>query len=133
MDDAGIPSLMTITYLNYAHDETYENSRRFSLSSHNPYFYKSVIAEGTGSPHLASEGDMIWPMGIIARGMTATDDAEIKFCLRMLKATHAGTGFMHEGFQKDNPEKFTRHWFAWANSFFGEFIWNVYKAKKELL
>ena len=29
---------------------------------------------------------------------------------------------MHESFWKDDPGKFTRPWFAWANSLFGELI-----------
>ena len=40
----------------------------------------------------------------------------------MLKSTTAGTGFMHESFNKDNPADFTRSWFAWANTIFGEFF-----------
>ena len=40
----------------------------------------------------------------------------------MLRDTDAGTGFMHESFNKDNPEKFTRSWFAWVNTLFGELI-----------
>jgi meiotically up-regulated gene 157 (Mug157) protein len=50
-----------------------------------------------------------------------------------LKATHGGTGFMHESFHKDDPQKFTRKWFAWANTIFGEFVWTVYKQKPHLL
>ena len=40
----------------------------------------------------------------------------------MLMDTEAGTGFMHESFHKDNPAKFTRAWFAWQNTLFGELI-----------
>ena len=29
---------------------------------------------------------------------------------------------MHESFHPDRPDTFTREWFAWANSLFGEFI-----------
>lgn len=29
---------------------------------------------------------------------------------------------MHESFHKDDPSKFTRPWFAWANTLFGELI-----------
>ena len=60
--------------------------------------------------------NMIWPLGIIMRALTSTSTNEIRSCLRMLKATHAGTGFMHEAFDKDDPKKFTRAWFAWANT-----------------
>lgn len=65
---------------------------------------------------------MIWPMSIMYRALTATDAAEIRQCLRWLRNTTAGTGFMHESFDKDNPAKFTRSWFAWANTLFGELI-----------
>jgi len=40
----------------------------------------------------------------------------------MLKSTQAGTGFMHESFDPDTPKAFTRPWFSWANSLFGELI-----------
>ena len=40
----------------------------------------------------------------------------------MLKNSHAGTGFMHESFNKDDASKFTRKWFAWANTLFGELV-----------
>ena len=67
------------------------------------------------------------------RGLTSSDDEEIRHCIRMLKATHAGTGFMHESFHKDDAAKFTRKWFAWANTIFGEFLWKVYSEKPALL
>jgi hypothetical protein len=51
----------------------------------------------------------------------------------MLRTTHAGTGFMHESFDPDAPINFTRKWFAWANTLFGEFIWKVYREHKNLL
>jgi meiotically up-regulated gene 157 (Mug157) protein len=72
-------------------------------------------------------------MSIIAQALTSTDDAEIRQCLRWLKATHAGTGFMHESFDKDNPAKFTRAWFAWANSLFGELIVKLSEERPALL
>ena len=50
------------------------------------------------------------------------DDEEIKFCIKMLMDTDAGTGFMHESFHKDDSKKFTRAWFAWQNTLFGELI-----------
>jgi len=51
----------------------------------------------------------------------------------MLKNTHAATGFMHESFMKDDPSQFTRKWFAWANTLFGELVLETYRAKPELL
>ncbi len=135
MEDAGIPGLITIPYLGYGttEDEVYKSSRKFALSKDNPYFYQGKSVEGIGSQHLAYKGEMIWPMGIISRAITSTDNAEITHCINMLKATHAGTGFMHEGFKPNSPKNFTRHWFAWANSFFGEMVWMVYKENPGLL
>ena len=124
MDDANIPSLLAIPYLGYkdASDPVYVNTRRFVLSEDNPYFYRCDGIEGIGSPHTEELGDYIWPMSIIARGLTSQEDEEAGECCRMLKQTHAGTGLMHEAFQKDNPARFTRPWFAWPNSLFGELI-----------
>ena len=134
MDDANIPSLLALPYLDAVSvsDPIYQNTRKFVLSGSNPYFYKGKAAEGIGGPHVGKDG-MIWPLSIIARGLTSNNDAEIKHCVRMLKTTHAGTGFMHESFNKDNPADFTRSWFAWANTIFGEFLWETYQKNPALL
>jgi meiotically up-regulated gene 157 (Mug157) protein len=133
MDDANIPGLLSLPYLGCCPigDALYQRTRRRALSENNPYFFKGSAAEGIGGPH---EGlDMIWPMALIAQALTSTDDAEILQCLRWLKTTHAGTGFIHESFHKDNPTKFTREWFAWANSLFGELIIKLSQERPELL
>ena len=65
--------------------------------------------------------------------MTSTDDEEIRACLRALKISHAGTGFMHESIDPDNPADFTRPWFAWSNSLFAEFVLKVYRERPNLL
>ena len=92
---------------------------------------RGKAAEGSGSPHSGKES--IWPMGIILRALTSQDEQEVLLCLHMLKATHAGTGFMHEAFNKDNPADFSRKWFAWANTLFGELIIKVHKDYPALL
>ncbi|WP_158795703.1 glycoside hydrolase family 125 protein [Pedobacter sp. L105] len=134
MDDANVPSLLSLPYLDAVKvtDPVYQNTRKFALSEHNPYFYKGTSSEGIGGPHV-EEQDMIWPLSIIARGLTSTDDEEIKQCVAWLKASHAGKGFMHESYKKDHPETFTRPWFAWANTIFGEFLWEVYQKRPHLL
>jgi meiotically up-regulated gene 157 (Mug157) protein len=76
---------------------------------------------------------MVWPLGIIQRALTSTDDGEIYACLQTLQRTHAGTGFMHEAFHKDDPKQFTRAWFAWANTSFGELILKVRRERRHLL
>jgi len=72
-------------------------------------------------------------MGIILRAMTSDNDSEITKCIKMLINTHAGTGFMHEAFNKDNPENYFRSWFAWANTLFGELIIKIYNERPHLL
>lgn len=122
MDDANVPSLLGLPYLGAVDrdDEIYQNTRKLIWSTDNPYFFKGHTAEGIGGPHVGY--DMIWPMGIIIRAMTSSDDAEIKWCIKTLRDTDAGTGFMHESFHKDDPKNFTRSWFAWANTLFGELL-----------
>ncbi len=122
MDDAGVPSLIALPYLGCCEldDPVYRNTRTMTLSDSNPYFYRGKAGEGLGSPH-AGLG-MIWPMGIITRALTSRNQTEIASCLATLKSTHAGTGFIHESFDQNDPKKFTRSWFAWANTLFGELI-----------
>ena len=122
MDDANVPSLLAMAYLGDVplNDKIYQNTRRFVWSEANPYFFKGEAAEGIGGPHIGY--DYIWPMSIMMRAFTSTSDKEIKECIETLMKTDAGTGFMHESFHKDNPEKFTRAWFAWQNTLFGELI-----------
>lgn len=133
MDDANIPSLLSLPYLNYCplDDEIYVNTRHFVLSKANPYFFQGAVAEGIGGPHVGI--DMIWPMSIIMRALTSTKEEEILTCLNMLKKSHAGTGFMHESFHKDDPNRFTRSWFAWANTLFGELILKIFYENPALL
>lgn len=122
MDDSNAPSLLSLPYLTDVEisDPIYKNTRRFVWSDSNPYFFKGAAGEGIGGPHIGY--DMVWPMSIMMKAFTSTDDAEIAECLRMLLATDAGTGFIHESFNKDDASDFTRPWFAWQNTLFGELI-----------
>jgi meiotically up-regulated gene 157 (Mug157) protein len=133
MDDANIPSLLSLPYLGGVKqtDPIYLNTRKFILSKENPFFFKGKAGEGIGGPHIGL--DMIWPMAIVMRGLTSNNDAEIKDCIKLLQHCHGGTGFMHESFHKDDATNFTRSWFAWSNTIFGEFIWKVYKERPHLL
>ncbi len=133
MDDANVPSLLSLPYLipDMAIDPIYHNTRKLVLSEDNPFFFKGKAAEGIGGPHAGM--DRIWPLGIIMRGITAETPSEVHQCLDMLQATHAGTGFMHESFHKDDAATYSRPWFAWANTLFGEFVRKVYLERPELL
>ena len=133
MDDANVPSLLSLPYLGCcaANDPVYLRTRSFVLGDDNPYFFRGKAGEGIGGPHVGLH--MIWPLGIMMRALTSNDDREILYCLRMLKKTHAGTGFMHEAFDKNDPNKFTRSWFAWANSMFGELVIKLHDQRPHLL
>ena len=122
MDDANVPSLLAMAYLGDVdiNDPIYQNTRRFVWSEDNPYFFRGKQGEGIGGPHIGH--DMVWPMSIMMRAFTSQDDDEIAKCMQMLVDTDNGTGFMHESFHKDNAAKYTRSWFAWQNTLFGELI-----------
>jgi len=155
MDDANVPSLLSIPYLGYKsrHDPEgtiYKNTRNYILSSNNPWYFShgsfrgigtaarereseaAVLAAAgrltrrashvarTGSPHTGP--GRVWPMSLIMQALTSDSESEIVDMIEMLKASDAGSNFMHESFQVSNPAQFTRHWFAWANSLFSELI-----------
>jgi len=133
MDDANVPSLLSLPYLGVCdpRDPLYRRTRAFVLSRDNPYFFRGEAGEGVGGPHVGLE--MIWPLGIIMRALTSVDDTEIARCLAMLKKCHGGTGFMHESFHQDDPTRFTREWFAWANTLFGELVLQILAERPHLL
>lgn len=133
MDDANVPSLLSLPYLKYIskEDAVYKNTRNLVLSEYNPFYFKGKAGEGIGGPHAGI--DMIWPLSIIMRGLTTDNKIELAYCLKLLKHSHAGTGFMHEAFHKNDATKFTRKWFAWANTLFGELIQHVSIEHPELL
>lgn len=122
MDDSNAPSLLSLPYLSDVdiNDPVYQNTRRFVWSESNPYFFRGKAGEGIGGPHIGY--DMVWPMSIMMKAFTSTDDREIADCIRMIMDTEASTGFIHESFHKDDATNFTRPWFAWQNTLFGELI-----------
>lgn len=133
MDDANAPGLLSLPYMGCVpqNDPVYKRTRDFVLSEDNPYFFRGKAGEGIGGPHVGL--DMIWPMSIIMRALTSSDDREILQCIATLARSHGGTGFMHESFHKDDPAIFTRSWFAWANTLFGELMVTLYARRPALL
>lgn len=129
MDDANAPSLLSLPYLADVpvNDPIYQNTRRMIWSKENPYFFEGKAGAGIGSPHTGY--DYVWPMSIIMCAMTSTDRTEQEACLDQLLHTHAGTGFMHESFKCYDDTEFTRSWFAWANTLFGELVLRMYGGK----
>ena len=122
MDDANVPSLLSLPYLGAcdAADPIYVASRRRILSPANPWWFAGRLGDGVGSPHTGP--NRIWPIAVAIRGLTATSDEERVAAVRLLGASHAGTYLAHESFDPDDPTRFTRSWFAWANALVGELL-----------
>ena len=130
MDDANVPSLLGMPYLGDVdiNDPVYQNTRKFVWSEENPYFWKGTAGEGIGGPHIGYEN--IWPMSIMMKAFTTQDDDEIRNCIVQLLETDADTGFIHESFNRNDAKNFTREWFAWQNTLFGELILKLIKEGK---
>lgn len=122
MDDANVPSLLSLPYLGCVaeDDEIYLNTRKFVLSTHNPYYFAGEVASGIGSPHTPDR--YIWHIALSMQGLTSLDLAEKEQLLELFQATDAGTGMTHEGFHADDPSQYTRPWFSWSNMLFCEFL-----------
>lgn len=123
MDDANVPSLLSIPYIGYKSidDEVYQNTRKFILSKNNPYFYESKYFSGIGSPHTPDK--YIWHISLSMQGLTSTNKSEIDELLKALINSDGDTYYMHEGFNCNNPNEYTREWFAWSNSLFADFVY----------
>lgn len=128
-DDANIPSLLSIPYLEYPFiDKTiYENTRRYVLSKRNKYYYEGKVLKGIGSPHTPK--DSVWPLSLIMQGLTAKTIKEKNECLKLLLESSKDNDLMHESVDVNDPSKYTRPWFCWANSLFAEFVLSLKKNK----
>jgi meiotically up-regulated gene 157 (Mug157) protein len=122
LTDANIPSLLAAPYFGYttANDRYYENTRRFLLSQDNPSFYQGHVARGIGSYHTPDH--WIWPLALIIQGMTTTSGTEKQDVLTQLLASDPGDHLLHESFNPDNPQQYTRRNFGWPNALFSEFV-----------
>lgn len=126
MDDSNVPSLLAAPYLGYCaeDDDVYLATRKTILSKENPYFYEGKYAKGIGSSHTPE--NYIWPIALAMEGLTTSDKSEKKRILDLLVENDAGTNLMHEGFDVDNPNNYTREWFSWANMMFCELVLDYY-------
>ncbi len=132
MDDANAPGLLSLPYLASSPDAVlYARTRAFVWSRRNPWFFQGSAGEGIGGPHKGV--DMIWPMSQILYALTSDSETEICRALAMLKGAAASTGFMHESYFKDDASRYTRSWFAWANTLFGELIVKLAATRPALL
>ena len=115
MDDANIPSLLSLPLLagTSLDVDLYRNSREFILSHENPYFFSGVRASGVGSQHTPK--NHVWPIAMSVEALTSPSNEKKLKTLDILETTDAGTGNMHEAFNVDRPEEFSRAWFSWAD------------------
>lgn len=122
MDDANLPNLLSATYYGYsaANDPIYLNTRRFVLSPANPYFYNGKYATGLGSSHTRT--GWVWPLGLIARGLTAQTPFEAARVVADIANSDMTDGLIHESFDPDDPSRFTRAEFGWGNALYAELI-----------
>lgn len=126
MDDANVPSLLSLPYLGYTdrNDPLYQRTRQFALSADNPYYYVGKEASGIGSPHTPDQ--YIWHIALSMQGLTSSSKEEAIQMIETIMKTDASTGLTHESFHKDHCQDFTREWFAWSNSLFAELIYRTY-------
>ena len=132
MDDANVPSLLGLPYLDASPDAAlYARTRSFVWSGRNPWYFRGPAGEGVGGPHIGR--DSIWPMSQIIYALTSNSADEIARMLHLLRSGAAGTGFIHESYKVDDARQYTRAWFAWANTLFGELIGRVAAHNPRLL
>ncbi len=67
MDDAGLPSLLSLPILGYVsqNNSIYVATRVGVLSRANPYYFAGAAGAGVGGPHVGY--GYIWPMSIITQ------------------------------------------------------------------
>jgi meiotically up-regulated gene 157 (Mug157) protein len=122
MDDANIPSLLSIPYFGYLPktNSLYLATRRFALSERNPYFFRGKYAQGIGSPH--TPHGYVWPLALCVQALTATDETEVDQIFGWIAASDVGDHRLHESFNSEWPESYTREDFAWPNALYAELI-----------
>ncbi|EST07479.1 Uncharacterized conserved protein UCP028846 [Kalmanozyma brasiliensis GHG001] len=134
MDDANVPSLLSLPYLGYlnASDEVYQRTRSFVLNEKtSKWFYSGKDFSGIGGPHVGT--GYAWPMSRIMQILTSTDAQEQLDALSLLRNTTAGTGLIHESINVNNATDFTRPWFGWANGLFGEAVRHIEQTNPDVL
>ncbi len=119
MDDANVPSLLSIPYFTDEYNRSiFENTVQFVLSKSNRYYFEGKSAKGVGSPH--TPNNYVWPIALVSQGMFADRNDRYEILSLIVNST-AGTLFMHESFDVNEPKRYTRKWFAWANAYFSVF------------
>lgn len=118
MDDANLPSLLGLPLVADIdrRDPLYHRTRDFVLSEANPFYYSGSAASGVGSPH--TWPGYVWPIALAVDGLTSDSIEHQRRMCTLIAETTAGTGAVHESFDVEDPTRFTRPWFSWADSMF---------------
>lgn len=147
-DDANPPSLLSLPLLEYvnASDDIYQNTRNLVLNAEtNPFYYGSSDIHsdqvgGVGSEDASGNAGLghVWPLSLVIRLLTIDETSEsapdeAAWILRGLVKSSGGTGLIHESFWYNDPARYTRYWFAMANSYLGEAILSVAEKHPEWL
>lgn len=112
MDDANIPSLLSLPYLGFCSvdDESYLATRAAILSEQNAWFFSGSRASHIGSPHTGK--NRVWPLAMAMEILTSRG-LELEKLDQLLLLANEGDGF-HESINVNDPTVFTREWFSWA-------------------
>jgi meiotically up-regulated gene 157 (Mug157) protein len=128
-DDANVPSLLSAPYLGYlsSTNPLYLNTRKFILSPADPDFFHGTIASGVGSQE--NTVGYVWPLSLMMQGMTSTSKVEKEKVLKELLRSDPGDHYLHESFDPNNAQNFTRPNFGWPNSLFVEYVYDMQGVK----
>lgn len=128
MDDANIPSLLSLPYLDYCSkdDETYLKTRSFVLSEANPWFFTGSKLAHIGSQHT---GPMrAWPLALAMEIITSkTKEPDL---MANLVRTASPNGALHESISVNDLADFTREWFSWAEMTFVDALFASTSSKR---
>ncbi|KAL4724460.1 hypothetical protein ACLX1H_009076 [Fusarium chlamydosporum] len=133
MDDANVPSLVSLPYLGFLDrsDSTYQKTKSLLFSRANPYYAVGETFRGIGGPHANATNP--WPMAHVSAIYGTDDDDEITERLNIILENTSGLGLIHESVNIYNSSVFTRPWFAWANSYFAEMMLDLAERKPGLI
>ncbi len=112
IDDANIPSLLSLPYLGFCAvgESRYLATRRFVLSKANAWFFTGSQASHIGSPHTGQ--NRVWPLAM-AMEIITSEKVEIEK-LNRLAALAIDSNGLHESIDVNDVSDFTREWFSWA-------------------
>ncbi len=124
-DDANLPSLLAAPLGGFTSidDPIYQRTRACLLTSNDRYFFHGRIASGIGSAH--TPPGYVWPLALMSRALTSRDRREVLEQLRFLADSAGPGGRIHESFDPNDPARFTRAEFGWANAMYAELLFRA--------